>query len=72
MTSLPLYRHALDWDKFYDRFPVPDVFVNTIYKWSPDRILALQNNRFLEIMQVGWRNPFYQRLWKTAALSPET
>jgi phenylacetate-CoA ligase len=70
MTSLPLYRHALDWDKFYERFPVPDLFVDTVYKWSPDRIRALQNDRFLEVMQVGWRNPFYQRLWKSAGVEP--
>ena len=47
----------MDWDAFYQRYPVADVFVDTVYKWSPDRIRALQNERFLEVMQVGWTEP---------------
>ena len=69
-TGLPIYHQAMDWDAFYQRYPVADVFVDTVYKWSPDRIRALQNERFLEVMQVGWKNPFYQRLWKKAGIEP--
>ncbi len=54
-SGLPIYHYAFDWDEFYRRYPVPDVFVDTVYKWSPERIRALQNERFLEVMQVGWR-----------------
>ena len=63
-TGLPIYHQAMDWDAFYQRYPVADVFVDTVYKWSSERIRALQNERFLEVMQVGWKNPFYQRLEK--------
>jgi phenylacetate-CoA ligase len=69
-SELPIYRYAFDWDQFYRRYPVPDVFVGTVYKWSPERIRALQNERFLEVMQIGWKNPFYQRLWKKAGVEP--
>lgn len=69
-SRLPLYRNAMDWDGFYQRFPVPDVFVDTVYRHSPERIRALQNERFMELMQVGWKNPFYQRLWKKAGIAP--
>ena len=69
-SELPIYHQALDWDKFYERFPVPDVFEKTVYKWSPERIRALQNERFLEAMRIGWKNLFYQRLWKNAGIQP--
>ena len=69
-SELPIYRQALDWDKFYERFPVPDVWEKTVYRWSPERIRALQNERFLEAMRIGWNNPFYQRLWKNAGIEP--
>ena len=69
-TALPIYHQAMDWDAFLQRYPVADVFVDTVYKWSPDRIRALQNERFLEVMEVGWKNPFYQRLWKKAGIEP--
>ncbi len=69
-SGLPIYHYAFDWDEFYRRYPVPDVFVDTVYKWSPERIRALQNERFLEVMQVGWQNEFYQRLWNKAGIEP--
>ena len=69
-SQLPVYHYALDWDQFYQRYPLPDIFVDTVYKWSSERIRALQNERFLEVMQVGWGNPFYQRLWNKAGIAP--
>jgi len=69
-SRLPLYRYAIDWEAFYARFPPPDVFAETVYRWPPARIRALQNDRFLEVMEWGWRNPFYQRLWRRAGLEP--
>jgi phenylacetate-CoA ligase len=69
-SALPIYHQAMDWNAFYQRYPVADVFVDTVYKWSPDRIRALQNERFLEVIQIGWKNPFYQRLWKKAGIEP--
>jgi hypothetical protein len=40
-STLPNYRYGFDWDGFYERYPLPDVFADTVYKWSPDRIRAL-------------------------------
>lgn len=69
-SKLPLYHYALDWDAFYAKFPPPDVFMDTVYKWPAARIRELQEKRFLETMQVGWQNPFYQALWKKAGIAP--
>ncbi len=69
-SQLPTYRYSFDWDAFYERYPLPDVFAKTVFLWSPERIRALQNERFLEVMQVGWKNPFYQALWRRAGVEP--
>ena len=69
-SRLPLYCYAVDWEKLYARFPPADVFVETVYQWPPSRIRELQNERFLEVMQSGWRNAFYQALWKKAGVAP--
>jgi hypothetical protein len=69
-TTLPLYRNAIDWTWFDAEFPAPDVYVETIFKWSPERIRELQNARFLETMKAGWNNGFYSTRWKEAGLEP--
>ena len=69
-SRLPIYRYALDWDAFYERYPVPDVFEQTVYRWPAERLRELQNERFLELMKRGWQNPFYRALWKRAGIEP--
>ena len=69
-SRLPLYRHAIDWADFEQKFPAPDVFAETIFKWSSERIRDLQNQRFLAMMKVGWGNAFYARRWKTVGIEP--
>lgn len=69
-TSLPLYHRSIDWDRLWREYPVPDVFARTVYAWSADQVRELQNRRFLECMERGWQNPFYQRLWKTRGIEP--
>ena len=60
-SGLPIYRNAIDWTWFDRQFPAPDVFANTIFKWPYERVRALQNQRFLAMMEVGWKNAFYQK-----------
>ncbi len=69
-TSLPIYHRSIDWDALYRRYPVPDVFAKTRWKWSADEIRNFQNEQFLDLMKTGWRNGFYQRRWKAAGLEP--
>jgi phenylacetate-CoA ligase len=67
-STLPLYRNALDWDAFANEFAMPDVFEQTVYRWPRERVLQLQNERFLRILEAGWGNPFYRRRWQGAGL----
>jgi phenylacetate-CoA ligase len=69
-TSLPIYHNAVDWDALYRDYPLPDVFERTVYKWPAERVRELQNRRFLDVMQVGWRNAFYRKRWEAVGLSP--
>jgi phenylacetate-CoA ligase len=69
-TKLPLYRNAIDWTWFDAEFPAPDIYAETIFKWSPERIRELQNQRFRETMKAGWNNGFYSKRWKEAGLEP--
>ena len=69
-TSLPIYHRSIDWDVLYKRYPVPDVFANTRWKWSADEIHAFQNEQFLDLMKTGWQNEFYKRRWTAERLEP--
>ena len=69
-SSLPIYHRSIDWEALYRRYPVPDVFANTRWKWSPAEIWAFQNEQFLDLMKVGWQNAFYNRRWQAEGLEP--
>ena len=70
-SDLPIYHDSINWKELYEKYPVPDVFEKTVYKWLPDRVRNLQNERFLEVMKSGWNNEFYRRRWTAEGLSPE-
>lgn len=67
-SRLPLYIHSVDWDVFFRETPPPDVWAETMFKWSRDEIRAYQNVHFLERVKEGWSNAFYKRLWGKAGL----
>lgn len=69
-TKLPIYHQSLDWDQLYREYPVPDVFAETVYKWPAARVRALQNERFLKVVAIGWQNPFYAKRWRAAGVEP--
>jgi phenylacetate-CoA ligase len=69
-SGLPIYRNAIDWTWFDREYPAPDVFANTIFRWPYERVRALQNQRFLAMMQVAWKNAFYQKLWGAHGIEP--
>jgi phenylacetate-CoA ligase len=69
-SKLPILHHSIDWDTFFRKFPVPDVFEQTVYKWPRERFRALQNERFSEAVARGWQNEFYRRRWQAAGLEP--
>ena len=69
-SGLPIYHASIDWARLHRDYPVPDVFVDTVYKWPAERVRALQNERFLRCVELGWNNPFYRKRWRAAGLEP--
>ena len=69
-SKLPIYHDSIDWARLHQDYPVPDVFVDTVYKWPADQVRALQNERLLHCMKLGWANPFYRKRWQAAGLEP--
>lgn len=67
-TKLPLYCKAVDWAAYFETIPPADIWYDTVFKWSRDQLRAYQNHHFMKIMEVGWRNPFYQKLWSAAGI----
>jgi len=69
-SSLPIYHDSIDWDSLYQKFPVPDVFEQTVFRWPHERVRQLQEERFLEVVKTGWTNEFYQQRWRAAGIEP--
>jgi phenylacetate-CoA ligase len=69
-SKLPIYHNSIDWAQLHQDYPVPDVFVDTVYKWPAERVRELQNERFLKVVKLGWNNPFYRKRWEAAGLQP--
>jgi len=70
-TSLPIYQKSIDWTTFFDIYPVPDVFEQTVYQWPRETLHKFQNQRFMQLVETGWRNKFYSRRWRAAGVKPE-
>lgn len=69
-TRLPIYRHAVDWTAFDREHPAPDVWTETVFRWSADELRELQKRRFREVMALGWSNGFYAGRWRAAGIEP--
>ena len=54
LSALPLYRQSFDWEQYCRDYPMPDVFEQTVYRWTPERLRVLQNERFMRCVQAGW------------------
>lgn len=70
-SKLPIYHQSIDWDAFFEEYPVPDVYEQTVYRWMPEQIRAHQNKKFMEVMKKGWGNEFYRERWEAAGLKSD-
>ena len=68
LSQLPIYRNAFDFERLTREYPLPDVFEQTVWRWTPERIRVLQEQRFQNLLEIGWANPFYRRRWSAAGL----
>ena len=65
--------HATYFDAFDPRQLMADYPLDLVAAYgamSRDELFALQNARFLTLMQRGWQIPFYQRLWGARGIEP--
>jgi phenylacetate-CoA ligase len=68
--SFPTYFEAFDAKQMLADYPVGDAFTARYAAMSRDELSALQNQRFLTLMQRGWQIPFYHRLWGAQGIEP--
>jgi phenylacetate-CoA ligase len=66
--SYPTYFEAFDVKQMLTDYPIGDAFVARYKSMSRDELRAIQNERFLKLMQRGWEIPFYQRLWSAKGI----
>lgn len=64
------YFAALDLDLLRQRYPVGQAFMDRYVGMSRDELFAIQDARFRELMQAGWKVPFYRRLWGAEGIEP--
>ncbi len=68
--SVPYYYKSLDWEKLVREYPPPEEFARGVWLWDRRDIEAVQNRRFLEIVEHCWTNPFYRRRWEEHGVRP--
>lgn len=69
-VSVPWYYNSLDFPKLWEEFPPPPDFLSGVYRMPPERLRALQNERFLQQVKRAWEVPFYQKHWGAAGIEP--
>lgn len=67
----PSYVDAMRYDQMIADYGRPETFVTEIAKMPREKLKALQNERFLKVVEFAWKIPFYQRLWGDACVKPE-
>jgi phenylacetate-CoA ligase len=68
--SLPTYFDAMDYPAMIAEYGRPEDFLTRYGRLSRDELRAVQNRRFLQVMEFAWKVPFYQRLWGAAGIAP--
>lgn len=67
----PSYFDALGYDQMIADYGRPEDFIPRFGRMPRDELRALQNRRFLEVMDFAWKVPFYRRHWGAAGVRPE-
>jgi len=66
----PNYFDAMNYAEILSEFGRPSEFVARFKALSLDELRAMQNRRFLKLMEFGWKVSFYQRLWGARGIEP--
>jgi len=62
--AIPYYYKSIDFETLVRQYPPAEEFAQGVYVWGRAELEELQNRRFLQIVEHGWSNPFYQRRWE--------
>jgi phenylacetate-CoA ligase len=68
--SLPTYFDSMDYPAMIAEYGRPEDFLTRYGRVSRDEMRAVQNRRFLKVLEFAWKVPFYQRLWGAAGITP--
>jgi phenylacetate-CoA ligase len=64
------YFDAVDYPRMRADYPLGDALFQRFGRMSRDELFALRDRRFRDCLALGWRTPFYRRLWGAAGLEP--
>ncbi|GLP96317.1 phenylacetate--CoA ligase family protein [Paraferrimonas sedimenticola] len=71
MSQFANYFDCFDSDQLAAEYPLGDDLYARYKGMSADALKALQNERFLKVVDRAWQIPFYQRIWSKAGVKPE-
>ena len=66
----PSYVDAMRYEDMIAQYGRPEDFASGIARMPRDRLRALQEKRFAEVMAFAWKVPFYRRHWGAAGVEP--
>lgn len=68
--TYPTYFETFDAGQLLTDYPVGDALLQRFRGMTRDELRALQNMRFLRLMERAWQVPFYRRHWGAAGVEP--
>ncbi len=69
-SSYPTYFESFDVAQMQKDYPLGDALFERFNGMSEDALYALQNQRFMQVVERAWKIPFYQRIWGNAGVTP--
>ncbi|WP_448212055.1 phenylacetate--CoA ligase family protein [Colwellia sp. MEBiC06753] len=70
MSSYPTYFECFDTKDVLNDYPLGDALFARYQNMTKAELSALQNQRFMKLMDRAWQIPFYQRIWSNAGVKP--
>lgn len=67
----PNYFEAMDYPAMIREYGEPQELLQRFEGMSTDELHHIQNQRFLQIVQLAWKIPFYRRLWESHGVHRE-
>jgi len=69
-NTYPTYFESFDYQQMLKDYPLGDAMLAQFEGMDRSELKALQNSRFMRIVERAWEIPFYQRIWGNAGVKP--